>query len=227
MATAAQILANQANAQRSTGPRTDAGKATVSKNATTHGLSAKSFVILPGQEGDFAAFEQSLRAEFQPQGVYQGILFSEILHSAWNLERCHNAEAQLHREAADPNVDPLLLDTNATRLRLIALYASRAERSLSKAAKELRRVQTEAHYRSEERSGDCQVSPLVDTQIIDKQVAANLAKLEQAAINQVRAFCEAPTPGQFAEKTGTPNVPGQTKPMSMDDLLLMNIGMKR
>lgn len=227
MAAAAQTLANQANAQHSTGPRSDAGKATASKNATSHGLSAKSFVIVPGQEDEFEAFEQSLRAEFQPQGVYQGILFKEILHAAWNLERCHNAEAQLHRDAADPNVDPLLVDANASRLRLIALYASRAERSLAKATKELRRVQTEAHYRAQERPADTEASPLVDTQTIDKQVAANLAKLEQAAVNEVRAFCEAPTPGQFAEKTGPENVPGQTKPMSMADLLVMNIGTMR
>ena len=38
MATPAQIAANTANAQRSTGPRTEAGKSITSQNATTHGL---------------------------------------------------------------------------------------------------------------------------------------------------------------------------------------------
>ncbi len=33
MATAAQILANQANAQQSTGPKTEAGKARASRNS--------------------------------------------------------------------------------------------------------------------------------------------------------------------------------------------------
>lgn len=39
MATAKQIAANRANAQRSTGPRTAAGKARSSQNAFKHGLS--------------------------------------------------------------------------------------------------------------------------------------------------------------------------------------------
>jgi hypothetical protein len=39
MATARQIAANRRNAQRSTGPRTAAGKSTSSRNALRHGLS--------------------------------------------------------------------------------------------------------------------------------------------------------------------------------------------
>jgi hypothetical protein len=39
MATEKQIAANRANAKRSTGPRTPAGKATSSRNAYRHGLS--------------------------------------------------------------------------------------------------------------------------------------------------------------------------------------------
>ncbi len=224
ISTAAQILANQANSQHSTGPKTETGKASSAQNARKHGLSSKSFVILPGQEDAFTEFESGLLAEFQPEGLYQGILFKEILHAAWNLERCHNAEAQLHAEAADPNIDPLLVEANAPKLRLIALYASRAERSLSKVANELRRVQTEAHYRAQERPKDPEISPLVETQVIAKQVAVNVAKLQQAALNQVRAFMEAPTPGDLMAKTGPANIPGQTKPMTLGDLLVAKVG---
>ena len=39
MATAKQVAANSRNAQRSTGPRTAAGKSTSSRNALRHGLS--------------------------------------------------------------------------------------------------------------------------------------------------------------------------------------------
>ena len=39
MATAKQVAANRANAARSTGPRTPAGRATSSRNAFRHGLS--------------------------------------------------------------------------------------------------------------------------------------------------------------------------------------------
>ena len=40
MATDRQIIANQRNAKKSTGPRTKAGKGRVSKNALKHGLAA-------------------------------------------------------------------------------------------------------------------------------------------------------------------------------------------
>jgi hypothetical protein len=49
MATPAQIIANQANAQRSTGPRTVEGKQASSANATSHGLTSRS-TVLPGED---------------------------------------------------------------------------------------------------------------------------------------------------------------------------------
>ncbi|HZU23927.1 MAG TPA: hypothetical protein VFA04_00300 [Bryobacteraceae bacterium] len=46
MSSSAQILANQKNATSSTGPRTEAGKATSSQNAVSHGLTG-GFRVLP------------------------------------------------------------------------------------------------------------------------------------------------------------------------------------
>jgi hypothetical protein len=45
MATAAQIHANRANAQKSTGPRTAEGKAKVAQNAVQHGLLAQRTIV--------------------------------------------------------------------------------------------------------------------------------------------------------------------------------------
>ncbi len=50
MATAAQIAANQANAQKSTGPKTPPGKAASSRNATKHGLSGSTTAALLASE---------------------------------------------------------------------------------------------------------------------------------------------------------------------------------
>ncbi len=60
MATEAQVQANRANAQKSTGPQTPEGKAIVSRNAITHGLLARAGVI-PGEEvHEFQAHRQGL-----------------------------------------------------------------------------------------------------------------------------------------------------------------------
>ena len=49
MSSTAQAIANIENAQRSTGPRTEAGKAASSHNALKHGLTAQT-VLLPGED---------------------------------------------------------------------------------------------------------------------------------------------------------------------------------
>ena len=49
MATPAQITANRANAQRSTGPRSAEGKSVSRFNALKHGVDAAS-IILPGED---------------------------------------------------------------------------------------------------------------------------------------------------------------------------------
>jgi hypothetical protein len=98
MSTASQI-ANAANAQLSTGPRTDEGKRQSSQNARTHGLTAQ-HPIIPDE--DRAAFDQlraQLHAETKPQGALQQIIFEELIHSAWNLRRVRAMEAELNASA--------------------------------------------------------------------------------------------------------------------------------
>ena len=71
MATAAQIAANQTNAQSSTGPRTEEGKARSAQNATKHGLTSRQFVIAPHQREEFDELQSSLLAELAPQGAVE------------------------------------------------------------------------------------------------------------------------------------------------------------
>lgn len=80
--------ANRRNAQKSTGPRTAAGKARSRWNAMKHGLLAKSAVI-EGYE-DRKEFDNMLHAlisEFQPCGVIEEFLVERIAESYWNLGR--------------------------------------------------------------------------------------------------------------------------------------------
>jgi len=57
MATAAQIKANRRNSQKSTGPKTEMGKARARGNAVTHGMTARTIMLVLPQE-DLKELEQ-------------------------------------------------------------------------------------------------------------------------------------------------------------------------
>jgi hypothetical protein len=68
MASIKQIEANRSNALNGKGPRTAEGKARSSRNALTHGLTAKEIVI-PGEDvAAYRSFEQQLIHDLQPNG---------------------------------------------------------------------------------------------------------------------------------------------------------------
>ena len=62
------IETNRANAQFSTGPRTDEGKARSSQNARKHGLTAKQLAISPQDQEEFEDVLASYQREINPTG---------------------------------------------------------------------------------------------------------------------------------------------------------------
>lgn len=65
MSTEAQIRANQQNAQKSTGPKTEAGKARSAQNARIHGFCAQSLIFpLPAERDLFLARCQELTVHY-------------------------------------------------------------------------------------------------------------------------------------------------------------------
>ena len=169
MASAAQMIANKANAQHSTGPKTDAGKTTSSQNATKHGFTSKTFVILPGQEEAFETLESTLRQQFAPDAGYQEFVFNRILHAAWTQHRCECAEVELHSESATPTRDPFITESLERKVRTLATYATRAERSFHKYVKELRDLKNEARYRRETEAKS-EPSVLTEVQKVDAAI---------------------------------------------------------
>jgi hypothetical protein len=96
MASAAQIAANRINAQASTGPRTEAGKAAVAQNATTHGLASKKFALLPNEvPAAFAALLAGLEEEHQPGTASESFLVLELARAQWRIERAAAIESEL------------------------------------------------------------------------------------------------------------------------------------
>lgn len=94
MSSSAKIAANRTNAKRSTGPRTSAGKARASRNATKFGLFSGTFTH-PGEEKDYAALRANLRDAFDPQTVNEQIALDQICGAVWRLRRCNQLEAAI------------------------------------------------------------------------------------------------------------------------------------
>jgi hypothetical protein len=137
----ASQLANTANAQLSTGPRTDEGKRQSSQNARTHGLTAHHPVIPDEDHASFDQLRTQLHAETNPQGTLQQIIFEGLLHSAWNLRRVRAMEAQLNASAPDA----LLTDDGPTaKLDRLARHHTRLERAFFRSLRELKALQTDA-----------------------------------------------------------------------------------
>jgi len=95
MATDKQIHANRANAMKSTGPRTEAGKRASSRNALRHGLTAEHVVLDNEDPADFDALRASVRVEFEPQGPTEAFLVDRLAGLIWRLNRVPGFEAGL------------------------------------------------------------------------------------------------------------------------------------
>jgi hypothetical protein len=140
MSTASQI-ANAANAQLSTGPRTDEGKRQSSQNARTHGLTAQQPVIPDEDRAEFDQLRAQLQAETKPQGALQQIIFEELVHSAWNLRRVRAMEAELDASAPDALLTD---DGSAAKFDRLARHHTRIERAFFRCLRELKALQTDA-----------------------------------------------------------------------------------
>src|SRR5678809_1138490 len=106
MATPAQINANRANAQKSTGPRSVEGKSASRFNALKHGIDAASIVI-PGEDpADYDALVTAYHRDFRPQSPSETFHVDTMLRADWQkrrLQRCllYTSDAADERSSVD------------------------------------------------------------------------------------------------------------------------------
>src|SRR5262249_17986552 len=96
MATLRQILANRANAQKSTGPVTSEGKAAISTNAVKHGVFARDWVVEGDDPDDLKVLTSELLHEIAPRNRSETILAERIIWASWRLRRLAQAEKHMH-----------------------------------------------------------------------------------------------------------------------------------
>ncbi len=87
MSTEAQIAANKANSQLSTGPNTPEGKAASSQNRLKHGF-AGAFQLLPNEDSDaYQAMLTGFEAEHQPATMTEHVLVERMAQHQWLVQR--------------------------------------------------------------------------------------------------------------------------------------------
>jgi len=80
----------------SAGPTTDVGKARSALNAVRHGLSGRSFFLLPDEDPqEFAAHEAGLLAEFRPRYLAEREAALAVVRAMWREIRGDRLEAQV------------------------------------------------------------------------------------------------------------------------------------
>jgi hypothetical protein len=153
MATQAQIDANRANSQKSTGPRTPEGRDAVRLNGLRHGLRAETAVLPVEDPAEFDNLKQQLEAELKPIGAQETILFEDIVLAAWRLRRARAYDTAVTARLLAANVvEPdamkrfgAMLHEDAEGKKVldyVARIEGRYRRTYHQAIKELRQLQS-------------------------------------------------------------------------------------
>jgi hypothetical protein len=159
-----RALTNRANAQHSTGPRTDAGKQRSSLNALRHGLTGH-VIVLPSE--DHAAYDTHTKrfiGDLQPKGALEQQLVQSLADTSWRLNRVAALETNLltlgmteHSAAintSEPEVHAALATAASLREQTRALsnlstHEHRLARQFERTLNQLREIQSERREQEE------------------------------------------------------------------------------
>ena len=133
MSTQAQIAANQKNSQKSTGPKSETGKAASSQNNFRHGFTGGFRVLGWENAAEFNQLLQQLTDEHQPSTPTETLLVTQIAQSWWLRTRALSLQNECF---SGDSVDQ-------KQLALYLRYQTAHERSFHKALSELLKLRAE------------------------------------------------------------------------------------
>lgn len=136
----AQIEANRANAQLSTGPATAEGKERSSRNATRHGLNSTANIVTAEDQPAYDALVCSLKEEIGPEGALEEIAFDRLITARWQMIRVQRLQSDLLEKSG--GADPLKHPDTKKDAELYMRYYVRYEGSYNRAMRELKDHQT-------------------------------------------------------------------------------------
>ena len=142
---------NRENAQKSTGPKSPAGKATSSKNRLSHGLCSQDLLVGNETADDFDLFLASIRKAYQPATEEEKILTDQVAQSLWRYNRALRVESEVIAETMTneynrPKPTPSMMIEFALAERILPVervnrYVVSFERSYLRAVKLLQLTQ--------------------------------------------------------------------------------------
>jgi hypothetical protein len=153
---------NRANSQKSTGPRTEAGKNRSKLNALRHGLTGHTIVLPTEDQSAYQRHSQAFLAEYQPKGATETQLVQSLLDTSWQLNRAAAVETNLfslgitesenrirasHPEAENALAMALAYRENNRAFANIGVYRQRLAREFERTLVLLRQIQAEPRYR--------------------------------------------------------------------------------
>ena len=160
----AQLAANRANAQLSTGPRTDAGRAKSSQNAVKSALTGRTVLLPTDDRDEYERFLTDFQQQLKPEGQLECELVQTIVDCHWRLRRIQELEFALYAHGEEqfeslfedcPESERrsrILLQTHLTyekQFRNLHLQEARIDRKRVKAVVELQDLQSERLAASE------------------------------------------------------------------------------
>lgn len=140
---------NRANAQHSTGPKTEAGKKQSSLNALRHGLTGQ-IVVMPTE--DLQAYQLHLKSftdEYRPQGATEAHLVQALADASWRLNRVAALETNVLTLGIAGNADPIqgalaiaaALESQSKALSNLSMHSQRLSRQFERTVAQLRELQ--------------------------------------------------------------------------------------
>ncbi len=131
-----QYHANLRNAQHSTGPTSEAGKAAVRYNALTWGLRARALMAKRDQGADYQILWNGLAEEWQPETSCERHHLETMATSQWLLGRMAESDTEVYDSGMGLKAKIALLDR-------ISVQRVRLERSFIAATNQLRQFRQE------------------------------------------------------------------------------------
>jgi hypothetical protein len=149
MSTPNRVEINRANAQHSTGPKTEAGKQKSSLNALRHGLTGQ-IVVMPTE--DLQAYQLHLKSfteEYNPQGATESNLVQALADASWRLNRVAALESNVLILGITQEGDPIqgalsiaaALESQSKALANLSMHSQRLSRQFERTVTQLRALQ--------------------------------------------------------------------------------------